>query len=223
MEFDKNRFFEKDDDMRCRIAIFLGFLDDDLAEISENVLEVCAEVVQSTGLEIGSFDFRRGRGPPRFFTSVSFFIEGQCHEKGAGHPVVGIVTCRIIEDLIVQGFEEFVTLSGLLAGVLTVSAATCGGVGHIIGFHVTEGHHGVVSDPIEESFMMNGILEFDHAVYEIGMELFAVITPFSVPIIVFAINGIRGYPKYNSLRGSRRWSNPKISEMLEKDDPHSLI
>ena len=39
---------------------------------------------------------------------------------------------------------------------------------------------------------MNRILEFDHAVREIGTELFAVITPFSVPIIVFAIDGIRG-------------------------------
>ena len=39
---------------------------------------------------------------------------------------------------------------------------------------------------------MNGIIEFDHAVRWIGTELFAVITPFSVPIAVFAIDGIRG-------------------------------
>ena len=39
---------------------------------------------------------------------------------------------------------------------------------------------------------MNGIIEFDYAVREIGTELFAVVTPFSVPIAVFAIDGIRG-------------------------------
>ena len=80
----------------------------------------------------------------------------------------------------------------LLEGILAVSAVTYWGVDNLIGFPVAECDHGVVSDPIEEPFLMNGIIEFDHAVRWIGTELFAVVTPFSVPIAVFAIDGIRG-------------------------------
>lgn len=76
-------------------------------------------------------------------------------------------------------------------GILTVSAATYGGVYNLIDFPVAKGDHGVVSDPIEEPFLMNGIIESDHAVREIGTELFAVVTPFSVPIVVSVIGCIR--------------------------------